>query len=258
MPIIERPIDEHPEETDAALWRYMDLSQLVSILERGQLWFARADKLGDPYEGSLTQPRREIRDERIRGLKEFTESEEGWTPLDRDIDELIEEQVEKNKRQREWVFINCWHQNEKESAAMWDLYAKSNDAIVIKTTFERLVNALSNNEEEISLSQVRYLDFEEEDMVQGESTLDFLFKRKSFEYEREVRALFWDLPGVDEMDNQPPGHYVEIEIETLIDEIRIAPSAETWFFDTVKQMLGSYGFSEEIITQSNLAEDPLF
>lgn len=258
MPIVERAIDEHPEETDAVLWRYMDLSQLVSILERDQLWFARADKLSDPYEGSLTKPRREIRDKQVEALKEVSEREEGWTPIERDVDELIEEQVRKNRRQREWVFIHCWHQNEKESAAMWDLYTKSNDAIVIKTTFERLIRALMENEEEISLSKVRYLDFEEEDMVQGESTLDFLFKRKSFEHEQEVRALFWDLPELDEMDDQPPGQYVNVDVERLIDEIRIAPSAESWFFDTVKQMLQSYGFSEEIITQSNLAEDPLF
>lgn len=258
MPVIERSIDKHPEKTDTALWRYMDLSQLVSIMEREQLWFARADKLGDQYEGSLTKPRREIRDGQIEALKEVSEREEGWTPIDRDVDELIAEQVEKNKRQREWVFINCWHQNEKESAAMWDLYTKSNDAIALKTTFERLVATLMNNEEDISLSRVRYLDFKEEDMVQGEATLDFLFKRKSFEHEQEVRALFWDLPELDEIDNQPPGHYIDVEVEALIDEIRIAPSAESWFFDTVKQMLRSYGFSEEIINQSNLAEDPLF
>lgn len=163
----------------------MDLSQLLSILEREQLWFSRADKLGDQYEGSLTKPRREIRDERIKGLREFTQEQEDWTSIEKEEEQLIKEQVEKNKRQRKWVFINCWHHNEKESAGMWELYAKSDDAIAIKTSFRRLVGALSDNEQEISLSKVRYLDFKEDDMVQGEATLDFLTKEKVLSMNRK-------------------------------------------------------------------------
>ncbi len=37
------------------IWRYMDLTKLVAFLETGSLHFARADTLGDPYEGSWTR-----------------------------------------------------------------------------------------------------------------------------------------------------------------------------------------------------------
>ena len=39
---------------DAVLWRFMSFTKFVSLLARNALFFARADKLGDPFEGSLT------------------------------------------------------------------------------------------------------------------------------------------------------------------------------------------------------------
>lgn len=34
------------------LWRYMDLAKFLALLEDRALYFARADKLGDPFEGA--------------------------------------------------------------------------------------------------------------------------------------------------------------------------------------------------------------
>ena len=36
---------------DVVLWRYMDFTKFVSLLEKSALFFPRADKLGDPFEG---------------------------------------------------------------------------------------------------------------------------------------------------------------------------------------------------------------
>lgn len=48
----EHPAFESPEPPDAAIWRYMDLPKLVSLLTDRALWFARADTLGDAHEGA--------------------------------------------------------------------------------------------------------------------------------------------------------------------------------------------------------------
>lgn len=50
----------HPsfaQPTDPAvwLWRYMDLSKFAALLQRKALVFARADALGDKFEGSVPQ-----------------------------------------------------------------------------------------------------------------------------------------------------------------------------------------------------------
>ena len=42
---LNRPLD------DTVLWRYMDFTKFVSLLEKSALFFPRADKLGDPFEG---------------------------------------------------------------------------------------------------------------------------------------------------------------------------------------------------------------
>ena len=43
----------NPSPADAILWRYMDFTKFVSLLETRTLFLARADKLGDPFEGSV-------------------------------------------------------------------------------------------------------------------------------------------------------------------------------------------------------------
>ena len=44
-----------PPPDDAVLWRYMDFTKFVSFLDKSSLFFARADKLGDPFEGAPLQ-----------------------------------------------------------------------------------------------------------------------------------------------------------------------------------------------------------
>ncbi len=40
---------------DAVLWKYLDFTKFVSLLDKNTLFFVRADKLGDPFEGSYSR-----------------------------------------------------------------------------------------------------------------------------------------------------------------------------------------------------------
>ena len=40
-----------PLPRDAILWKYLDFTKFVSLLDKSALHFARTDKLSDPYEG---------------------------------------------------------------------------------------------------------------------------------------------------------------------------------------------------------------
>src|SRR5262249_52425574 len=49
---------EHPHfklscSEDSKVWRYLDFTKYVSMLEEGALWFSRADRLGDPFDSEL-------------------------------------------------------------------------------------------------------------------------------------------------------------------------------------------------------------
>jgi hypothetical protein len=57
----EHPIFEKPDNENAKIWRYLDFTKFVSMLEKKALFFVRADKLGDQFEGSFSKANLELR-----------------------------------------------------------------------------------------------------------------------------------------------------------------------------------------------------
>jgi hypothetical protein len=50
MPASEHPVFLPPDDPGAQIWRYMDFTKFVSMLDNGGVFFCRADKLGDKFE----------------------------------------------------------------------------------------------------------------------------------------------------------------------------------------------------------------
>jgi hypothetical protein len=50
---VRSDVFREPDDPDITIWRYIDLAKLLSLLSSSTLWFSRADRLGDPHEGSL-------------------------------------------------------------------------------------------------------------------------------------------------------------------------------------------------------------
>ena len=42
-----------PRDTNIKVWRHMDVTKLVALMETRSLHFARADTLEDPFEGTF-------------------------------------------------------------------------------------------------------------------------------------------------------------------------------------------------------------
>ena len=118
----EEPRLAHPPP-DATLWRYMDFTKFVSILEKDALFFPRADKLGDPYEGFL--PERLLETLRIS----FSNQTDPRSNIYWNITQVF-------RTVCAFTLISCWHESPDESAAMWRCYAESNNGIAIKTTLD--------------------------------------------------------------------------------------------------------------------------
>ena len=51
----DHPIFNTPTD-NTLIWRYMDFTKFISLLETSSLFFAQGDKLGDPFEGSFPKP----------------------------------------------------------------------------------------------------------------------------------------------------------------------------------------------------------
>ncbi|HET6840756.1 MAG TPA: DUF2971 domain-containing protein [Candidatus Angelobacter sp.] len=226
------------------LWRFMDLSKLLWLLSNSALYFCRLDLLRDPYEGVMSKM-----------------SFAGYERLLPNQTEAIKSMI---ISQRKWVFANSWHMNEFESAAMWDLYLNSPEGVAIETDFARFRDSFSAEKiHDVLIGKVNYIDYATESVAQG-NYFNYLYvpvhKRKSFEHERELRAIVWLLATFgkqqDKIDintyHPPPGISIQVNIKTLIRNIFVSPTAQSWYVDVVRSVLCRYGFDEIPVVQSDL------
>jgi hypothetical protein len=216
-----------PENAAVKVWRYMDFTKLVSLVDSRRLFFPRADQLGDSFEGSSPRmnvhARRQIPDAVPPEARESFAKAMAATVSDNRLNEL-------------WPkcsAVNCWHMNDYESAAMWKLYLKSNEGIAVQSTYENLRDSLIDGEQ-IFLGLVKYIDYETELIETGNVLSPFVYKRKSFEHEREVRALVMKFPTKIESDlygrgTIAQGLKIKVDLERLIERIYVAPSSPAWF-----------------------------
>jgi len=248
----EHPTFIQPENEEIKVWRYMDFTKLISLIDSRRLYFTRADKFEDPFEGSwpkINVAAREFVSDDIapEGREKFLEAMRGMG--------------ETNKHWPRYKAINCWHLNEFESAAMWKLYLKSDEGVAIQSTYSKLKKSITDDEK-VFLGKVKYIDYDTEYIDAGNILGPFVHKRKSFEHEREVRGVISKWPtgegGID-FSQETIGHglHIKVDIETLIERIYIAPSAPGWFADLVKAAITRYGYDFEVI-HSKLNENPIF
>ncbi|RYZ79756.1 MAG: DUF2971 domain-containing protein [Proteobacteria bacterium] len=217
-----------PENPNQKTWRFIDFTKYVDLLEKQSLYFCRLDKFKDPYEGVFP----------TGDKKSFPLHQ--WTNLSRQL-----------------YFVNCWHMNDYESAGMWDLYNSSENGIAIQSTFPRMKQSFDNTDKMILMSTVKYHDYESKTHDEllsenkstswiGSSINPATFKRSNFEHEKEIRALYVDLPVEVEQKkiharNLPSGMSIKVHLDSLIERIVVSPRAESWFVDLVKAVSMRYG-----------------
>jgi hypothetical protein len=240
-----------PEDKEISLWRYMDFAKFVSQLSSSCLHFARADLLGDPFEGAMPKQ-----------SKFYLPGPNGPEYVGE-----IPSVNELRHQARLKSFVNCWHASHYESDAMWRLYGRESKSLAVRTTNSQLDSQLPNH---IWLHSVRYIDFDKDVLTSAELSLaPFFHKRHSFEHEKEVRAVIQDRfsEGAGKgklrkvvVDNQSADciRAVPVDLNTLLDEIIVSPLAESWFFDVVSQTVERFGAGGIRVSRSRLLDDPLF
>jgi hypothetical protein len=239
------PVFKDPADLNEPVWRYMDLSKFVAILASRSLYFARADLLGDPFEGSYTLQSLELLDTAYRV--------HGITGMLSDGARRLREQRRKEK------VISCWHLNRHESAAMWSLYLKSSEGLAIQSTYAKLRDCFEF-EHPVYIGAVDYIDYKTEAFDTGNEFIPFVTKRKSFEHEREVRAIVECASINPDQSGRPltvGGANIKVSLEKLVQAVYIAPTAPTWFAEVVRQTIKQFGYAFEV-RQSDLAMDPIF
>ncbi|MEM5669932.1 hypothetical protein AAHB59_18150 [Bacillus cereus] len=230
----------------------MDFTKFMSMLDKEEIFFTRSDRFADKFEGTFPKANREMRPDTYKDILIPKYQEQVFKRLD----EIV-------TYGRKFITINCWHMNEYESAAMWDLYLKSGEGIAIQSNVGRLIESFAHSPQKILIGKVEYKDFNK-DFVSGEEPVDlFIYKRKSFEHEREIRAIHQypfvlsDEGWIDDKA-EPPIEYgvgIQCDIRVLIEKVYISPTAPGWFEELVRSMCDKFNLNIDVI-RSELSELP--
>lgn len=150
---------------------------------------------------------------------------------------------------------------------MWSIYAGRGSGIAITSRYDSL-QASFKCDKVLFGGKIVYSDYSN-DAIEGVSSniimASAMRKRRSFDFEREFRILFWDdsfanLPGgLDALANAslPDGLELSCDLSTLIDEIYVSPKSESWFLELVQSVVRTYGLNKEV-RRSALDVDPKF
>lgn len=254
------------------LWRYVDFTQFISIIEHECLWFTNMDEFDDPYEGIVP----------LRNIEDYIENIRNRLNISKDVATGIYEIVLPYFKLESTLYVNSWHANEYESAALWSQYLESGQGVAIKTDTRKLRNALGQDDweveiglgssispEQLIIGEVDYIDYQNDEIPNGDISLGY-HKRRSFEHENEVRVSF-EAPIFDDSDmlmynilamnwisdNLRHGAYVPIELDILVDEIYVAPTSEQWHYDLIKQILDTHSIDCSL-QQSEIDSSPAY
>ena len=252
----EHPAFVQPNDEEIKVWRYMDFTKLIFLIDSQRLFFTRADKFNDPFEGSYPKINVQARTQLPEAVTKDMTAE--------NIQNLIDTLKKTGEIDKYWpkcIAINCWHMSNYESAAMWSLYLKSDEGVAIQSTYSKLKKSLTDDEI-IYLGVVKYLDYESEFLDSGNILSPFVHKRKSYEHEKKVRALCvkWPIGGNSGDLVQGTIDYgleIKIDLEVLIEKIYVAPNAPVWFSELVRSVVSRYGYGFEVV-HSKLNDSPLF
>jgi len=250
------PFIKRPDNRSTIIWRYMSTEKYLYLICFRKLFFSRADKLDDNFEGSWTKLDAEKR--RLSHEKMFS-PKEGMPKdfIEKDIENMMK--IQKNMTKK--TFLNCWHVNTQESLAMWQTYGALGKAIVIQSTYETLHNCV---DERVTLGLVEYKDYENESFFddQRKAASPFYFKRKAYEYEKELRAsiqrMKWGVVDPNEQfDENEKGMEIDIDVNKLIGKVIVSPKTADWLFEILKAVTKKYEYKFSV-EKSILDANPLF
>ena len=230
---INNPNIKLPKDPNTIIWKYLDLSKFLDLLMSEKLFMSRSDKFEDQYEGTFSEPT-------FEEIKKLSIDNPDF--------------LNYYKTHREKVAISSWHINEYESFAMWQIFTQNSEGLAIQSTIGRLQESLvleTNFKQYIG--EVNYIDYKKEHIPFDDMFFPFLFKRKSFQYEGEVRIIT-DIGESNIKINE--GLKINVNINQLIEKIYIHPKSENWYKNLVIQLVKQLGFDFKI-EKSDLESDIL-
>lgn len=236
----EHPAAKTPGD-DVVIWRYMTVEKYLSLLTTSKLFLCRLDNFEDPWEGAWPKAF-------LQGL----------------LNELKKDGVDGGNLQsahKKWLFVSCWHANEYESAAMWDLYSTKSSGVAVRTTVGALKKSVISSQN-YTIGQVDYLDVESDPRsLEFNMLVPAFLKRMSFKHENEVRLVRFDLGttvnenGENRIGDPSPILDLEVDLNELLVDVYFSPTMPRWLVDSIVAVSKRFGLSGDRYTQSKLYDN---
>ncbi|MFT6870365.1 hypothetical protein [Polaribacter sp.] len=251
--------DENINE-ESFLWKYIDISKLLSFLINKSFFFTRLDKVEDKKEGITANHLfyKKLKNDTENSfvfdkIRDTISLEVGGAQMNR-IDEEIK-QIQKSN------FANCWFiaGEYSESVAMWNLYSSPNSvAIKIKySDFKKkiLENGFNGDGSDLDIvcSKIKYVNFLNPNHSEIELIESVFLKDSSFNHENEFRLVlkkdFKEIPieyrpQIHKKEseklhqiNEPFGYNLKLnEFENYNFEIVFHPKSQDWIKSDIKKI----------------------
>lgn len=218
-----------------ALWRYMDLARLISLLETKAIWLARADTFRDRHEGRFPNEMRRLMEKAYASFPDNDPS-----PV-KDADDF-QDYLLKN------TFISCWHKNIEENMVMWEIYGRDTNAIALQTTVGRISKSIDSSGLGGHSLLLKPVVYERSEDVHGELLYEecFFRKRPHFAFEEEVRISLDTYSRANPIKDTPNGYKLPVLVDDLIESIYIHPDSSDWFVDVVNSITKNYAVHAEV------------
>ena len=189
-----------PREPHAAVWRYLNFAKFMWLLEAGALFLPYTELFSDVLEGGK---RRRVRDD--------------------------------DRARR--AAVSSWHASDHESEAMWRIYSPPQEALAIRSTYERLRDGLPDY---VRIHLVQYAD---SPPTSDDPLLPFFFKRKAYEHEKELRAVVGRPPPDSDAIEEDNGWQLPVDVGRVIERVYVSPFSQQWFYELVQGVIRRYGLS---------------
>lgn len=231
---MSKTFDVYISQPDPAqkVWRYMDLSKFLSLLQKRALFFAQWRTLEDQWEGvynclSDFDPNTRYGAEMIQALQVLSYT----------------------------MMVSCWTVAEHESAVLWKSYLTGQDGVAIQSTVNRLLESLGNRFDELQMQKglINYGwgDAPPPGDVDGRSIDSYFYqKREIFAHEQEYRLAYQIAPN---QAANISGQFVEVNLETLIERVYISPDGKPWLRELLEGITGEFNFE---FTTSTVNDKP--
>lgn len=242
----ENPFWYPPDDVDSTdtVWRYMDLAKFISILQTRSVWFSHHSNFDDPYEGRYS----EFTAENIRS----------------EYDELglsIPDSLSEDSTIGYENYVSCWNLNNDQSVALWNMYIDGENGVAIKSTIGDLESSVGTPVD--SPYDYNYISgkvvYRSEEKEPRGFYAPIFTKRPIYSFETEYRMIFTSTEsqyvGSDENHSKLPtnGVSVSVDIEELIDDVYISPSAGGYVKNVVENLTENFDFN---VQKSSLFSNP--